>query len=509
MGTGRDRRSPCLIGVAHHTWHADDVGDLGAPEPLEMWELVARQAGEDAGTPEIFSELERLDVVYSQSWQYDNPVARLSERLGATPATGIYSGIGGSVPQTLLNGAATSILQGELDVAMVVGAEALATIRRLKKNDQRPNWSYPPAEKQPFPMDIPYHPAEISHSIFQAYLTFALFDNARRAHQQHSTTEYATELGELMAPMSEIAATNPDAWFPTARTPSEISQPSASNRMVAFPYTKLMTAIMDVDMAAALILVSDEKADRLGVPQEKRVYLRSWASAADPFYVGERRDLWRSPAMKAVTSSVLAQGGNSIDDVAHFDFYSCFASSLGFALDAAGLDQKEFSSPLRSRSLSVTGGLPYHGGPGSNYMTHSLATMAQRLRNDPDSLGYVSGVGMHMTKHVGALWSATPGPVSPPNLPAIQDKTAQDLEVVTLRESFTGSAQVATYSILHGREGTPEWGALVCDLADGSRCYARLEDPDSLVFAEDNELIGTTVLLSPDETGVTHASLVS
>ena len=34
--------------------------------------------------------------------------------------------------------------------------------------------------------------------------------------------------------------------------------------MVAYPYTKLMTSIMDVDMAAAVVLASAEKADALG-----------------------------------------------------------------------------------------------------------------------------------------------------------------------------------------------------------------------------------------------------
>ena len=48
--------------------------------------------------------------------------------------------------------------------------------------------------------------------------------------------------------------------------------------MVAYPYTKLMTSIMDVDMAAGVVLATHDRADALGVPEEKRVYLRAGAT---------------------------------------------------------------------------------------------------------------------------------------------------------------------------------------------------------------------------------------
>ena len=77
--------------------------------------------------------------------------------------------------------------------------------------------------------------------------------------------------------------------------------------------------------------------------------------------------------------------------------------------------------------MTVTGGLPYHGGPGSNYMTHSIAAMAERLRADPGAFGLVSGVGMHMTKHAYGLWSAEP-PVrlEPPDPEAMAKEVAAD-----------------------------------------------------------------------------------
>jgi acetyl-CoA C-acetyltransferase len=489
-----DPRSPCIIGVARRTWRPADAPE-GAPEPLDMWEEMARAAATDAGVPAAVGQLEGIDVVYSQSWQYDDAPSRLAERLGAAPARRTYSGIGGSVPLMVAVDVADHLQRGDLDLALIVGAEALATVRRLKKAGEEPRWSYPPAEKRPFPMNLTFLPSEISHSVFEAYLTFALFDNARRAHLGRGLDAHRAQLGRVMAPMTEVAAASPHAWFPTARSPEEIVTVTADNRMVAYPYTKLMTAIMDVDMAAGLLLASAAKADALGVPEEKRVYLRGWGYDEDPDHVAEHPDLWRSPAMVAASQSALGGAAIGIDDVAHLDLYSCFASSICFALDALGLSEDD------QRGVTQTGGLPYHGGPGSNYMTHSLAAMAETLRADPGSFGLVSGVGMHMMKHAYGLWSTEPGPLHPP--------TGADRAVAraTVIDSAEGPATVAAYSVLHGRDGAPTSALLVCDLPGSARCYARLDGGDAArTEAEEKELVGRSVTLTPKE-GVNVASL--
>jgi acetyl-CoA C-acetyltransferase len=492
--TTMDPRSPCLIGVARRTWHAADAPG-GAPEPLDMWEEVARAAAADAGAPAALAQLQSIEVVYSQSWQYDDPPARLAERLGAVPRRKGYSGLGGSVPQSLLIGVARNMLGGDLDLALLVGAEALATVRRLKKAGEKPQWSFRPAERRPFPMDMRFHPSEISHSVFEAYLTFSLFDNGRRAHLGRTLAEHSAQLGRLLSPMTDVAARSPHAWFPVARTAAEIVTPRADNRMVAYPYTKLMTAIMDVDMAAGLLVATAAKADELGVAEDKRVYLRGWGYEEDPENVAAHPELWRSPAMAAAARDALAGAGIGIDDVAQFDLYSCFASSVNFAQDALGLAEND------ARALTQTGGLPYHGGPGSNYMTHSLAAMADTLRADPRSFGLVSGVGMHMQKHAYGLWSAEPGPLtpSPPHAPRS--------DAVPIMESPEGAATVATYSVLHGRDGGPETALLVCDLPGEARCYARLDDgPEGLAVAEADELVGRAVTLTPQD-GINLARL--
>ena len=139
--------------------------------------------------------------------------------------------------------------------------------------------------------------------------------------------------------MTAVAAADPET--PGSRRPASadeiIDAVGADNRMVAYPYTKLMTSIMDVDMAAAVLVASRASGRRAGRPAERRVYLRGWGYAEDPDYVAER------PEPVAVAGHGGGQprrgprcAGVAVDDVAHLDLYSCFASSISFARDALG-----------------------------------------------------------------------------------------------------------------------------------------------------------------------------
>ena len=489
-----DPRAPCLIGVGQRTWHPEEVGEEGAPEPLVMWEDVVRRAADDAGvgSSAVLDRIDSLQIVYCQTWQYDDPPTRLAEELGISPRHSYYSGIGGTTPQVLVNGAAERILAGELDVALVCGAEALATQRRYKRRGERYPYRFKPAERRPFPWEAPFHLAEVAHEVLQAWLTFAIFDNARRGHRGVGLDDYRHELGELLAPFTDLAAANPNAWFRVARSPDEIITATPENRMVGYPYTKYMVSIMDVDMAAAVVLASHEAADALDVPADRRVYLRGWCYATDPTYVAEHDEMWRSPAMAAAAGEAMRIGGVGVDDVAHLDVYSCFGSSVNFARDALGLDDGD------TRSLTVTGGLPYHGGAGSDYMTHSIATMADVLRSDAGSYGMVTGVGMHMTKHVYGLYSTEPGAVAPPDRERVQASVDAGGKR-EIRDVYDGAATVAAYSVVHSRDGEPDWGVVVCDLPEGERAYGKVLDDDLLASIEQEELVGRKVTLNPTE----------
>jgi acetyl-CoA C-acetyltransferase len=161
---------------------------------------------------------------------------------------------------------------------------------------------------------------------------------------------------------------------------------------------------------------------------------------------------------------------------------------VNFAGDALGID------PLADlRPITVTGGLPYAGGAASNYLTHAVATMVGRLRADPGSYGLVSGVGMHMTKHNAVVYSTEP----PPSLPVTPPSAWPKPETVAIVDTWDGPGTVAAYSVVHGRDGEPEWGLVVADVPLG-RAYGRVDDPDLLAAFESDEWVGRTVTATPD-----------
>ena len=486
-----DPRRPCLIGVAQRTVHP---GQGDAPEPLDLWVEMAEMAAADSGGNDVIEAIDDVNVVYGLSWTYDDAPGRLAESLKLGEGGRHLSGMSGTSSQKLLCNAAERILSNRSDLALVVGAESLATRKRMRKAGIRPAWSHPPAEKRSIPFDAPFHPSELSHEIFQAYLTFAIFDTARRARLKLSHEENLRQLGRLFERMTEVAERNPHAWFRERRSASELTRVTEENRMVANPYPKNLVAIMDVDMASGLLLASDEKADALGIPRDRRIYLRGFCEARDPFYVAEREDLSRSHGMQEAGRVALETAGVGIDEIAYLDLYSCFPSSVNFARDALGLCEDD------SRPLTVTGGLPYQGGPGSGYVGHAIAGLVEKLRADSDAFGMASGVGMHMVNHSYAVYSARPGPLPCPDQAAVQAHL-DGLAKKEIQLRARGPARIAAYSVVHGREGR-RFGAAVCDLPGGDRAYARSEDEGLMRELENSEWVGREVELSDGGDGV-------
>jgi acetyl-CoA C-acetyltransferase len=450
-------------------------------EPLAAWTDCLRRTGVEA------ARIDWLDVVYCQSWQYDDPARRLAEAVGATPRYLNYSGIGGTRPLMLIAQAAERIASGEAEVCAIVAGEALATIRTMNKTGEVPEWSYPDPDPQPMPFEAPFQPSELAHGITNAYSTFALRDIARRARLGIAPEQYRTDLGELFGAMTNVAAGNPYAWFPEQRTPSELADVAPDNRMVAYPYTKRMTSIMDVDLASAVIVASANVARSMGIAENRLVWIKGWGMGRDPEYLAEHADLSRSPGMVDAFRGAFAAAGSSIDDIDHVDIYSCFPSALSFALDALGLDRSHRLAPF-----TVTGGLPYAGGAGSGYALGSIAAMADRLIADPGATGLVTAVGMHLSKHAGlVLRSATEpyggGHVAPDGLPAR-----------AIADHHNGPATVAAYTVLHSQDGGFSHGLLVCDIDERTRCYALARDPAFLASLEGEEWVGRQVILAAE-----------
>ncbi len=476
----------CVIGAAQRTVRKEEGP---APEPLLLWEEVSRNAVSDAGARgDLLAAIDSVGLMYCESWRYDEPARRLTERLGINPSQCYEASIGGHMPQMLVQTAGEAILRGELDLALICSGEALATVQRFQMAGEVPDWSFPAHAEREYPHTPNAIESRAGFAGHGAPFVLSTIDNARRAQRGTGYADYRRELGELLAGMTEVAAENPYAWFRRAQDANTIITPRSDNRQITVPYTKQMVAMWNVDMAAALILASDEAANDLGVPDDKRVYLHGWCGAEDPYPIGARPSISSSPAMRAASSEALRCAGIGMDDVRHLDLYCCFTSALNLARDALGVGDR------RGDELTVTGGLPYSGGPGSCYVMHSLAAMTERLRGDPGSFGMVTGTGMWLNKQAFGIYNTRP-PESGPHFPAQEElhRRLADQPEFEITADFTGPARVATFTVHYDRNQVPVDGVAICDVAEGVRGYARIVDPDVLALAAQGDFVGRSV----------------
>ena len=140
----------------------------------------------------------------------------------------------------------------------------------------------------------------------------------------------------------------------------------------------------------------------------------------------------------------------------------------------------------------MTGGLPYFGGAGNNYVMHAIATMVERLRAAPGQLGLVSGLGWYMTKHAVGVYGTTP-PAKPWERPPRETVQARvdATPHPTAVEHGEGRGRIETYTVLHDREGAPHEAIIVARLADGRRVFTNVDaDRDLFAALERTEMVG-------------------
>lgn len=466
--TMSSKERPILVGAGQYMERPQNLED--ALSPSDMMEETARLAAEDAGlTKAALAELDRIIVVNSVGRTIPNPTAALAKRLGAESCDQLLTITGGNTPQLLVNHTAESIAKGEVSMVLLAGAEALDTVLKARKSGVRLDWQEGQfAEPTLFSGEKPpSSEMELAHGMMAPINTYPLFENALRHHYGRTFQTHQAALGALCAPFTEVAAANPFAWFPIRRSAEEIATASADNRYIGYPYTKFMNAIIRVNQSAAVLLTSETKAQALGIDPSRYVYLHGCADANDIWHVTERLNYHSSPAIQAVGERALDMAGKTIDEIDCFDLYSCFPSAVETARDMLGIQEGD------PRPLTVTGGLPYFGGPGNNYVMHSIAAMMARLRESPGAFGIVTGNGWYLTKHSLGIYSTIrPTAEFIREDPQILQERIDRVEHPASVTTPSGPATVETYTVLFDRQGEPERGLIIGRLDSGARFVA-------------------------------------
>ncbi|MES2898243.1 MAG: acetyl-CoA acetyltransferase [Pseudomonadota bacterium] len=493
-----DPNTPVIIGVGQSSDRLD-AADYHAWSATQLAEQAARAALADAGAGAALASL--IDTIATtRTFEDSLPAAApfgksaclprsLARRLGIAPAYALWVKGGGNSPQDLVTEACARIASGQSSLALLAGAEAISTIRHAQRTGGHLDFGDHPGgqveDRGPGYADyvdalLERHGADIPA------LAYGLAETARRARLGLSRSAYARQMAELFAPFAAVAHRNRRAaWDTPAWSPEELLAVGEKNRWIASPYPLRLVARDQVNLGAAILIASVATARSLGVPDSKLVFLHGHAQATEKPLL-QRPDLGASPAARAVVRSAMQMAGVDANHIASFDFYSCFPIAVSnVAVDELGL------LPDDPRRLTVTGGLPYFGGPGNNYAMHAIAEMVEVMRANRGSYGLIGANGGFLTKYSAGVYSTEPCQWRASTAAALQD-TLDAVSGVAVHEAFAGAAIIESYSVYHER-GVAAYCVIVARDRDGTRCIARSDDVHAAARMMEHDALGWTV----------------
>ena len=418
-------------------------------------------------------------------WRYQNPAGEIARAIGADKAVATLASVG-VLQQTLLGDACRRILEGEIDTALVVGGDAGYRTLRARINGvplvERQQGERP--DETLSPSDELRHPAELRAGIKMPVGLYAIIENAYRAQNGWSVDAHRDRLAAMYSRFSEIAAQNPAAWKRAHVAPEAIRNASERNPMQAFPYTRLHCATWNVDQAAALLFCSAAKAEALGILRSKWIYPVASTESNHMVQVSARADLAACPGAGTAGRAALEAADLRISDVDLIDLYSCFPIAVETCAAALGL-------PL-TRDLTVTGAMPFAGGPYNNYVLQATCRLVDLLRQGQGKFGLVSSVSGILTKQGFGLWSSRPGPKGFV-LDDVTEVVAGKAQTKPVVEESTGDGVVAGYTVLY-EPSKPPRGVVVADV-DGGRAVVDTQDRTVVAQMESIEFCGTKIRL--------------
>ncbi|WP_322517916.1 acetyl-CoA acetyltransferase [Rhodopseudomonas palustris] len=466
-------RIPVIVGIGEIADHPNDLAQ--GLEPLALLEAAVRRAGDDSATS-LLRDINSLDVVNFLSWRYHAPEQQLTARLGVSPRHCYYGPVGGESPIRFIHEAALRIARGEANVAVVCGAEAQSTATKAARAKLELPWT-------PFASDVPepkrgaafQKPIATQLGVARPITVYPLYEAATAAHWGQTPRQALDESGVLWSRYAQAAASNPSAWIKRAFAPSEITTPSPDNRLIAWPYTKLMVANPSVNLGAAVLLTSLAKAREAGIAEEKLIYIHGGASAEEPRDYLARDQFHQSHAQNAVLETIKAMVGGDGRAFDAIELYSCFPVVPKMARRTLGLGDDV--------QPTVTGGLTFFGAPLNTYMTHAACAMVRKLRGGA-RLGLLYGQGGFVTKHHALVVSRTPPEEALSENVSVQaNADAAYGDVPAFVTEASGDGTVESFTVIYTSKGDVEHGVVMLRTSNGARTLARVPAQDQATLA--------------------------
>ncbi|MGI9605457.1 MAG: acetyl-CoA acetyltransferase [Acidimicrobiales bacterium] len=472
-----DPRTPVIVGASEISARTADA------EPIALMIEVAEQAL--SGNSVLRSQISSVRVVKG-IWPYADPGRLVAARLGMDTARTAITQLGGNGVYDVVNETAASVQAGELDAALICGAETMRTRRKDKSEGRRSSYLTEREDARPdlvlgSTRDL-VDQSDIDAEAFHPVNFYAMAESAIRHRNGESRATHRDRIAAMWARGSAVAADNSHAWLRSRTSAEDIAMVGPANRMVASPYTKLMTSNINVDQAAALVICSLATAQAAGMRDDQVVFLHAGSGASDAWLMRQRLELDRSPAIRLAGTRVLELARTSIDEIDHLDLYSCFPAAVQVAQTELAIDA--------DRPFTTTGGLTFAGGPYNGYCTQALAHTTNMIAGTNES-ALLTGNGGFFTKHSFCVVSGRP-----PDGRFRYERPQSEVDSVGSRAIAPTSPSAGTieaYTVTHDRAGEPERGILAVIDADETRSWAKIEEPSAVLALLDDDLVGSRV----------------
>ena len=416
-------------------------------EALLLMDQAVKEALSDSGNKSVKDYINEIRIPKG-FWRYRDPgkwIAKNNDFQGI-PTT--YVTKIGVLQQNLINEACLKIENGEINASIILGGEArykqLRSVIEKKeyfetKLDENPDFYIKAKE------DL-YGDGELEELGAMAVGYYATMETAIRKNDDEKIEEHQNNIASMYEEFSKVASNNEDAWLDHPYSKKEILETSKKNKMLAYPYNKLHCTSWNVNQSAALIICSEELANKLEIDNKKRVYPISSSENNHMIAIQQRPKLYESIGMIYAAKSVNKMMEKLDIRLAAYDLYSCFPAAV-----------KMFSKSLELGSeipKTITGSMPYAGGPLNSFVIHSTVKMIQKIRALEVRHGLVTGVSGMMTKQSFCVWGKEYQEQF--IFDDVTERAKLDEKPVELSNIAEGEGEIIGYTIIEGSENAPK-----------------------------------------------------
>ena len=416
-------------------------------EALLLMDQAVKEALSDSGNKSIKDQIDEIRIPKG-FWRNRDPGKWIAKNNDFKKIPTTYVAKIGVLQQNLINEACLKIENGEINAAIILGGEA--RYKQLRSIIEKKEYSETKLDENPdfyikAKEDL-YGDEELKELGAMAVGYYASMETAIRKNDDETIEEHQNNIASMYEEFSKVASNNEDAWLDHPYSREEILVISKKNKMLAYPYNKLHCTSWNVNQSAALIICSEELANKLEIDNNKRVYPISSSENNHMIAIQQRPKLFESLGMIYAAKSINKMMKKLDIRLDAYDLYSCFPAAV-----------KMFSKSLELGSeipKTITGSMPYAGGPLNSFVIHSTVKMIQKIRALEVRHGLVTGVSGMMTKQSFCVWGKEYQKQF--IFDDVTERAKLDENPVELSNIAEGEGEIIGYTIIQGSDNAPK-----------------------------------------------------